>query len=155
MLRCTKCLQLKQPEEMSKDARRQKGLSSWCKLCRSATARTWGKENPERVKEQGRTSRTRENYQEKSRAYILKHRYGLSIEDYNYLLNLQNNSCAICNVKQEDKTYHFHVDHCHTTGNVRGLLCSPCNVFLGVSKDNIDVFKNAILYLEKEQRKKK
>lgn len=134
---------------MSKDARRQKGLSSWCKLCRAETAQVWGKENPDHVKEKGRLKRSRENYQEKSREYILKHRYNLSIQEYNTLLNNQDNSCAICKVNQKDKTYFFHVDHCHTTGKVRGLLCAPCNVFLGISKDSVDVFKNAILYLEK------
>lgn len=139
---------------MSKDARRLTGLSSWCKLCRADTARKWGNNNPERVAVQGKVKRQKVGFQDKNRGYVLKARYGISLIDYAEMLKNQDNSCAICGTKQEDKTYHFHVDHCHSTGVVRGLLCSPCNVFLGVSKDNVDVFKRAIHYLEKEQRKK-
>jgi hypothetical protein len=151
MLNCSRCLKEKLPQEMPKDARRQGGLSSWCKECRAETARKWGKTNPERVKSQGNIKRGKAGFQDKAREYALKTRYNITSEIYSQMLKDQNFECAICSVKQEDKTYHFHVDHCHSTGTVRGLLCSPCNVFLGVSKDNPDVFKRALIYLEKKK----
>lgn len=142
MLECTKCKQPKLPEEMSKDRGRKNGLSSWCKLCRSDSIRTWSQKN---------TGRTRKKYTKDyqiQRDYMLKARYGLQKGDYEKMLESQNYSCAICKRDSREMTYHLHVDHCHTTGKVRGLLCSPCNVFLGYSNDSTELFKNAVLYLE-------
>lgn len=136
---------------MSKDARRLNGLSSWCKDCRKDTARSWGRKNPEKVKLQSVVKRNKTGFQAKSRNYTLKTRYNITSEIYEQMLKAQDYKCAICEVRQEDKTYHFNVDHCHSTGVVRGLLCSPCNVFLGVSKDNVNVFKRAINYLEEKK----
>lgn len=47
-------------------------------------------------------------------------------------------------------TYHLFVDHNHSTGNVRGLLCSPCNAFIGHLKDDVTLIQNAIDYLNKD-----
>ena len=141
----------KQPHQMSKDARRRQGLSSWCKDCRKQSARSWSTTNPEKSKENKRNFRNKIGYQIISRGYILNHRYGITLDKYDSLLNDQKGCCAICNVKQVDKSYHFHVDHCHTTKIVRGLLCSPCNVFLGVIKDDIEALKRAIVYLERNK----
>ena len=60
----------------------------------------------------------------------------------------QNGKCLIC----EDDKKTFAVDHCHKTGKVRGLLCTPCNTALGNLKDNIDNLKRAIIYLEKNEQ---
>jgi hypothetical protein len=60
--------------------------------------------------------------------------YGISIEEYNQMLSDQNGVCAICGTDVVDKhgrRKHWCVDHCHTTGVVRGLLCISCNQFLG------------------------
>lgn len=77
---------------------------------------------------------------------MLKHRYDLTLEQYEELFHQQRGVCAICG---KSKQYLLHVDHCHTTNKVRGLLCSPCNVFLGILKDNTEGFDRAIKYLEK------
>jgi hypothetical protein len=85
-------------------------------------------------------------------------RYGITYEDYNDLVKLQGNLCAICgepetarawNDKSKSKT--LHVDHDHETGQVRGLLCQKCNTGLGGLKDDIKLLKLAIEYLEKWQ----
>ena len=55
--------------------------------------------------------------------------------------------CAICGI-----TERLHIDHCHNSGDVRGLLCSNCNLGIGNLKDNIKILKNAILYLENPPR---
>lgn len=128
---------------MSKDASRKDGISSWCKNCRKDSTRKWNSLNTNRA----RKKYTREYLQQ--REYTLLHRYGINLNDYEDILKSQNYSCAICKKEAKEMTYHLHVDHCHTTGKVRGLLCSPCNVFLGYARDNTEVFKEAIRYIER------
>jgi len=59
----------------------------------------------------------------------------------------QNNTCAICDVKHFD-TKKLHVDHCHSTGKVRGLLCSNCNNGMGKLGDSIERLELVINYLK-------
>ena len=70
-------------------------------------------------------------------------RYGISLEQYNELLEKQDNKCAICLVSQSDLSRRLDVDHNHITGEIRGLLCSSCNVAIG--KLNVDS-GNELLY---------
>jgi hypothetical protein len=74
--------------------------------------------------------------------------YGITLEDYNKMFGEQNGCCAICGKHQQDLKASLHVDHNHTTGAVRGLLCHHCNVGLGHFEDNITLLSNAIAYLE-------
>jgi hypothetical protein len=83
---------------------------------------------------------------------LLKKRYGISWEQYTKLKNEQNSCCAICNQKIGENTK-IHVDHCHATGLVRGLLCGGCNIGLGHFKENIESLKSAVLYLKKYNSK--
>lgn len=72
----------------------------------------------------------------------------MTLEDFFNLKEKQNSCCAICNTKlAENKD--IHVDHCHTTGMVRGLLCRGCNLGLGNFFDNIQALTEAIKYLQK------
>lgn len=66
------------------------------------------------------------------------------------LQNLRNNSKGKCNICKKSCTTgrKLAIDHCHNTGKVRGLLCSKCNLMLGQAKDNINILKSAINYLE-------
>jgi hypothetical protein len=75
--------------------------------------------------------------------------YNITLEEWNNLLQSQNNKCAICNNDNPSKIKSFDTDHCHKTGKVRGLLCHNCNVGLGNFKDDINYLKSAISYLEK------
>lgn len=149
MLKCTRCQKEKTPEEMSVDKARKSGLSSWCKACRAYTAKKWANLNPEKVKENKKSP----GYL-KQREYMLRHRYGLSLEEYDLLLKQQGHSCAICKKHENELTYLLHVDHCHDNGNVRGLLCSACNLYVGYVKNNPSVFTNGELYLKKEKKKR-
>ena len=79
-------------------------------------------------------------------------KFGITVDKYNNFVSIQNNSCAICNKPKElfeGMGNNFHIDHCHTSGKVRGLLCSNCNTGLGQFKDNIKSLENAIQYLVK------
>jgi len=80
----------------------------------------------------------------------IKHRYGLSKEDYSKLLEKQNNVCAICLNPETIENSILCVDHCHTTGKVRGLLCRMCNSALGKFGDNLSNLKRAVAYLEND-----
>lgn len=74
--------------------------------------------------------------------------YKMSLDDYNTLLSLQNECCAICGTNQEKIMTKFCVDHNHEIGAVRGLLCCNCNSGIGFLKDNPDLIFNAIKYLQ-------
>jgi hypothetical protein len=74
--------------------------------------------------------------------------YKISLEDYNNLLIEQNFSCVICKEHMSKFKKNLSVDHDHKTGKVRGLLCEHCNHGLGKFKDDTNILKEAIKYLE-------
>ena len=80
---------------------------------------------------------------EQRRKHSLKHKYGLSISEYDTILISQNKLCKICN-KYMEKPF---VDHCHKSNKVRGLLCSSCNSIIGFAYDEIEILQRAIEYL--------
>lgn len=86
-------------------------------------------------------------------------RYGLTRETYNALLASQGGGCAICGATESrdsdprtGKRRSLHIDHCHRTGRVRGLLCASCNLGLGKFSDDTERMRRAIEYLERSQR---
>lgn len=87
-----------------------------------------------------------------TRHYGLRHYYGIGIDDYNEMLAAQNGVCAICEkpekAKVRGKVKPLSVDHSHTTGKVRALLCSSCNHLLGHAFESAEVLRAAALYLE-------
>jgi len=99
----------------------------------------------------------KEHYEQNRERLLANHRfrsYGLSREDYFEMLDNQGGTCAICK-RQEwsrasvtNKVKALAVDHCHDSGNVRGLLCRACNLALGYFEDNIESLDEAIKYLE-------
>jgi hypothetical protein len=81
------------------------------------------------------------------REYLLKKLYGISMEEYNNMVSIQNNLCAICGSPEPHEGASLAVDHSHSTGKIRELLCSHCNLLLGHAKDSIETLENAIKYL--------
>ena len=81
------------------------------------------------------------------RASVIEYTYGLKPEEYEQMVTSQKNLCAICGTKEEGNV--LCIDHDHTTGKVRGLLCTNCNIGLGNLKDNVQIFQSAIAYLQK------
>ncbi len=96
----------------------------------------WSKDNPERAKKSNR-----------DRKILWK--YGLTSEAYAKLLEEQLGMCGICCCLIDSKKVHtnFAVDHCHVTGEVRGLLCNQCNRALGMLEDSENVVRAALQYL--------
>ncbi len=103
-------------------------------------------ENKERIDNQNA-----ENYKNKKEEYrytILKRSYGIEKLDYDNLVLSQNNTCAICNKPETSKrSKYLSLDHCHTTGKIRGLLCSKHNRAIGLFNDDPQLLKKAIEYL--------
>jgi hypothetical protein len=75
-------------------------------------------------------------------------RYGLSLQDYRAILERQGNACAICKKRGRPLC----IDHCHVTGQVRGLICRSCNLALGNCNDDPEVLRAAAAYLEAARR---
>lgn len=76
--------------------------------------------------------------------------YRITLEQYDAMLSSQNGVCAACGgVNASGKP--LFVDHNHTTGQVRGLLCSMCNSSIGLAKESADILKKLASYLEKHE----
>lgn len=75
-----------------------------------------------------------------------RRQYGIGLEDYLTLLERQGGGCAICHGEPNGRGL-FHVDHCHSTNRVRGLLCAKCNLLLGHADDDTKRLRAAIAYL--------
>lgn len=89
-----------------------------------------------------------------SREAALKRKYNIDNEQYLQMLLDQNNVCAICHKPEHRKdrvgdVKPLSVDHCHTTGLVRALLCNDCNFLLGFCKDDPVILTSALEYLRK------
>lgn len=96
---------------------------------KAAYAREYRKKNPERIKNTE-----------------LKKRFGITLDDFNNMLEKQDHVCAICHNPQHTDNS-LAVDHCHSTNKVRGLLCTNCNKLLGHAKDNQETLLSAVEYL--------
>lgn len=145
MKRCSHCKETKAITEFFASAIRFDGLDRRCRTCcgtlhdqwrrknlpaAAAAGRKWRAENPERSKDHGR-----------------KKNYDLPLGTYDRMLAQQNGKCAICFAESAGGKGAFHVDHCHDSGKVRGLLCHECNLGLGKFKDRADLLTSAINYL--------
>ncbi len=98
----------------------------------------------EKGKEVHKRAKKKYDKSEKGKIARRKRIYGLTLEDYNKLVEKQEGKCAICGRLDDN----LHVDHDHKTGQVRGLLCKLCNPLLGLAGDNIDILLNAVRYLK-------
>jgi hypothetical protein len=87
----------------------------------AAYQRAWRRNNPERTKRHKRASACK--------------RYGLTLQGWDHLFASQDQRCAACRA-DEHGGRNWHVDHCHLTGRVRGILCHRCNVALGMLEDS-------------------
>jgi hypothetical protein len=136
--RCCKCGIEKSINEFYLRSDNNKYRSD-CKTCHGLKAKTrWSKDPSFRSKGLKR-----------SRAHTLKTKYGIDEQTYQKMFANQEGKCAICKTTDPGTARdNFAVDHCHTTGEVRGLLCTDCNTTLGKFNDEIERFKAAIAYLE-------
>lgn len=91
-------------------------------------------------------------YREKQRARLfpdrLRRLYGITVEDYELILGIQDGECAICESRvSHSSAKRLSVDHNHETKEVRGLLCANCNLIIGLCKGSVEILVNAANYL--------
>lgn len=131
---CAKC---GGPGPFNRDKNRKDGLNPWCKTCQNASTRAaTDPENHRKYMSAYRKS-------DRGKASRLKYQYGIGPEEIQFLLAVQEGACAICRKPLIRKV----IDHNHTTGKVRGLLCFSCNIGLGEFQDNPEILLAARDYL--------
>ncbi len=78
----------------------------------------------------------------------MKRKFGIGLLEYEAMSKAQDGKCKLCGREERTKQRRLAIDHCHETLKVRGLLCHHCNTGLGNFKDDIELLRNAIAYLE-------
>lgn len=137
---CTVCHETKNVSEYNKNRSRVDGLANDCRGCRKQAART-------RYQHIAARQRKRPTWTGRQHAYKLK-KYGLTACQYTLMRIEQSDLCAICG-QRDDAPRSLAVDHCHETGRIRGLLCSPCNLALGSMRDDPARLMAAARYLSR------
>ena len=137
---CRCCGEIKSLYEDFYKARKDKdGPSAWAYECKECTR-----------------ARVAEEYKKDplpTRNRHLKRKYGITLDDYNVMLEKQNHCCALCETSEPGGRWNmFAVDHCHETGNIRGLLCKRCNIALGELKDDVTILESAIKYINESRQ---
>lgn len=132
---CTKCNERKTLDNFSKRSAHVTGYKGWCKACDKKAFDAYAEKNGDKL---------RASY----RASYYKNEYGLNEELSKTLANPDTRvmSCPICR-----KTSRLVLDHNHTTGVTRELICSSCNSILGYAIESIDTLYEAIAYLKKHR----
>lgn len=131
--KCKTCGEEKELALFPKDSNCSDGRRGCCNKCQAAKRRA------------------RPGWREKNRARDRRWRYGLDDEAFKDLLESQGGVCAICTATLEPGKSSMHVDHCHETGQVRGLLCGTCNVGLGLFTEDVEKLLNAVSYLRQSK----
>lgn len=156
---CNTCKTTKSIDEFSIIKGKGDGRDYRCRACRSLYWKEYYVRFPEKkeeLKKKRRENPKRKEYRLKNKEYAknyqLRKTFGISLEEYHTLEEMQNGLCAICGEIEAEKSTrntYFTVDHCHITNQIRGLLCNWCNRGLGLFEDNTDRIKSAINYLKK------
>jgi hypothetical protein len=126
---CSKCKVEKDKTNFQKRNDRPIGLRSWCRDCQRETDRE------SRKTDKGKKKYRKENWK--------KNGINITYEEYQEKYERLKGCCEICN----DKLPTLCVDHNHTTKEIRGLLCTPCNLAIEHFKEAPDILTNAIKYL--------
>jgi hypothetical protein len=158
MKKCSICKEEKNLVDFAFVDKTKTKIKAACKMCASAIQKENRKKlgHIQKEKDKIRYQKNREHrikyakeyrlkYPERTRATNLKQKYGITQNDYDNMLLKQNNQCAICKRYMKDYGRIFCVDHNHTTGKIRGLLCDPCNYGLGFYEKHKDKY---VVYLE-------
>lgn len=153
MKKCSKCNIVKPFKDFCKESHAKSGLRSRCKSCRNYDKKQYRK--TEKAVMQDRkykksaqyklTHNTEKRKRSRRNNHLIKN-FGLSIESYEKLLKMQKGVCAIC-LQVCSTGKELAVDHCHSTGRIRGLLCTKCNMGIGFLDDDIKLLTSAIKYL--------
>ena len=144
---CSQCNQEKLGSDFQVNRTQSDGLDYICRQC----AKERYDKNHSRVLQYKRKSRQKSP--SRAAEYKLKNRYGITWQEYDETFRYQGGKCRICGMVETKKSrtgeiVRLHVDHDHSTNEVRGLLCSSCNSGLGNFRDSVELLRKAITYLE-------
>lgn len=138
--RCLSCRKTLPVHQFNRDNNQADGLSHNCRPCASNLIRQWRAKK----KSQGIIAAL-------YRRHHLKSKYGLTVDEYEAMLAAQGGRCAICGQRETTprlgKVRNLVIDHDHETGKVRGLLCSTCNMGVGLFQESPDILETAADYL--------
>lgn len=156
--KCTKCHEAKLVVEFYRHRGTADGRATYCISCVKADRRAWVAANAERVRAANKqwSDENPDRKRSDHRLYWLR-AYGLTPEAYDQLLREQDGACAICGQAETfvdprtAETRRLAVDHCHTTGRVRGLLCGRCNRSIGLLGDSAETLEKAAAYLRRAE----
>ena len=137
---CPKCGEVKIIHMFGRDKNTATGVSSWCKSCKKEYVKARYHADPD--------------HRKRLIDGIRRRAYGITDEEYEALKERQDGKCAICGTGDFSPRTEPSVDHCHETGQIRGLLCTHCNTMLGLAKENKETLLKAIKYLEKANGKR-
>ncbi len=161
---CNKCKELKPKDQFHRDCSVSRGISYLCKACRNELSRLRRTHNPEKCRAEQRTwrAKNKDRIPMIKRRSDLKGKYGLTLEEYESMVDKQGGVCYVC--KQPEKScvksgtlMSLAVDHDHSCcpgekscGKcIRGLLCSKCNRGLGYFDDNLELIRSLVEYLDR------
>lgn len=144
---CPRCESMQAIQRFAKRGNgRPKG---WCIPCEAAYQESHAA-SPE-GREQRRLGRA--GWNNRNHEYFLKYRYGITLADYEALRITQTDRCAICGTDRPGiKITKWTVDHCHSSGKVRGLLCGSCNLGIGQFGDEPERLRAAAAYIERHRQ---
>ena len=134
----------KKPGTIGSDGYMRKTIcyKSYCKECLRKIQRERYHKLDDEKKRQRRQNNSCNNF-EYRQSYRLKTHFGLTTEEFSAMIEQQNNKCKICECYMVPPQ----VDHNHTTGKVRALLCRSCNTSLGLLKEDSKILYNMISYI--------
>lgn len=130
---CAKCGEPRTADKVKRDAQRKHGHADWCSKCYA---------------KHSRSIRNARVSADTKRKWNIASRYGLTVAEVDAMVEMQHSKCAICAEPLPDR---FHIDHCHSSGCVRGILCHGCNLKLPIV-ENLTLLAAAISYLERSRR---
>lgn len=133
---CRRCLSYKEASEYTKATRNSDGLQSYCKSCADEYRKEYQIKNPE--------AGTDRHY---------RRVFGVGLLSIRELLATQDNKCKLCErtlsmVNGRGFSSIAHVDHCHSTGKIRGILCGHCNTALGKLGDSVEAIERVLKYVK-------
>lgn len=116
--------------------------------------REWRANHPEEARAQDAVRSKTPRRVKQHRDLVLRKKYGLTRARYDQILSEQGGKCAICRsdnagARRSGRLTDWHVDHCHASGKIRGLLCSKCNTGIGLLGDDVKLLEAAIGYLKR------
>jgi hypothetical protein len=151
---CTKCKAIKPKSEFYEVRRKGKTvrLTARCKKCTCEDTAYAKKSEAAKLSSKQASMRWKQRNLEKVKNKELEREYGITLDDYQKLVENQNGKCGICEKEvANSKRKGLYVDHCHKSSKVRGLLCQKCNQGLGLFDDSIVFLAKAIQYLKRNE----